>query len=210
MAIVIAQPQQHLFKARLGRVRQWVALRLGDTRHEQRVMQIALGIFNLTAHLHGLDAPHRRMLKLAALLHDVGRTHGAQKHHIHGSRMVRKSRTLNLRPSERLAVAYLARHHRGRLPDARKQWRYPKLENPRTMQWLLAILRAADALDSRNFATPALSIRLKADRLRVRCYVHDVNEAQSALVRPKKFRPLEELLGVNVAVQLRPAETMSA
>ena len=198
MAIVIAQPQSHHFqdtakgKAPVGGV--CSPGRYAGT-NKRRVMQIAVGIFNLTRAFARLDARHRRMLKLAALLHDVGRLHGADKHHIHGSRMVRKSRTLELRPTERLAVAFLARHHRGQMPDAREEWSYPKLESPRTMQLLLSMLRAADTLDSRHIATPAVTIRLKGERLRVRCFVEDEGEAESAFVRPKKFLPAGRTAG---------------
>jgi len=209
MGIVIVQPQRRLFKDRLGRVRRWVAVRLGAARHEQRVLQLATGLFNITAARHGLEPRHRRLLMLAALLHDVGRMHGADEHHVRGARMVRRSRTLALRASERRVVAYLARYHRGPMPDARKDWRHTKLENPRTMHLLLCLLRSADTLDSRHIATPAVTLRLKEDRLRIRCYVAELEQAERAFVRPKKFRPLEDMLNVRVDVQMRSADALS-
>jgi exopolyphosphatase / guanosine-5'-triphosphate,3'-diphosphate pyrophosphatase len=207
MGIVIARRPRHLFTTRLGRLRRWVCCRLGDSRHEQRVMQIAVALFDLTAKRHELKPRHRRILELAAFLHDIGRVHGAERHNVHGARMLLDGSSLHLRGSERAILAHLTRYHRGRLPACRADWTHPELESARSMQLLLAMLRAADALDSRNFATPALSIRLKGDRLRIRCYVHDLPRAEECFLKKKKYRLLEALLGLRIQVQLRHADS---
>jgi len=169
-------------------------------------MRIAAGIFHLTSNTHGLDHGHLRILKFAALLHDVGRLHGADEHHARGAQLVLEGRTLELDASERLAVAYLTWYHRGAVVSPRKDRRFAGLRQPRAMRVLLAILRAADALDSRKFETPAVALERKGDRLRIRCYVDDVTRAEDVLGRKKKYRMLEEELGVRLEVQWREAE----
>ncbi len=205
MGIVIAHWPVQLFTTRLGRLRTWVSARLGDSRHEQRVMQIALALFDLTAKSHDLEPRHRRYLELACLVHDIGRVRSADKHNLHGARMLLEDAVPHLRASERPILAHLTRYHRGPLPEWRDD--HPELQSPRSMHLLLALLRAADALDSRNFTTPALSIRLKEDRIRIRCFVHDLPRAEECFLKKKKYRLLEELLSLRVQVQLRPADS---
>lgn len=207
MGIVIAHSPRQLFTTRLGRLRTWVSGRLGDSRHEQRVMQIAVALFDLTAKSHDLEPRHCRYLELACLVHDIGRVRSVDKHNLHGARMLLDDTVPHLRASERPILAHLTRYHRGPLPDWRDDWADPDLESPRSMHLLLALLRAADALDSRNFTTPALSIRLKQDRIRIRCYVDDLPRAEECFLKKRKYRLLEELLGLRIQVQLRPADS---
>jgi len=54
-------------------MQRWVRRQLGSIDHERRVMEIGLKIFDLTWPLHGLDRGERRLLQLAAVVHDVGR-----------------------------------------------------------------------------------------------------------------------------------------
>ena len=205
MGIIIARWPGQLFTARLERIRNWVVCRLGDSRHEQRVMQIAVALFDLTAKSHHLKPRHRRCLELAALLHDIGRVHGTERHNIYGERMLRDGSVPHVRACERAILAHLTRYHRGPVPAGRDDWAHLELESPESMQLLLAMLRAADALDSRNFPTPALSIRLKEGRLRIRCYVHDLPKAQECFLEKKKYRLVEELLNLRVQIELRHA-----
>ena len=207
MGIVIAHWPRQLFTTRLGRLRTWVSSRLGDSRHEQRVMQIALALFDLTAKSHDLEPRHRRYLELACLVHDIGRVQSDDKHNLHGARMLLENSVPHLRASEHPILAHLTRYHRGALPAWRYDWVHPELESPRAMHLLLAFLRAADALDSRNFTTPALSIRLKDDRIRIRCYIDDLARAEECFLKKRKYRLLEELLGLRIQVQLRHADS---
>jgi exopolyphosphatase/pppGpp-phosphohydrolase len=198
---ILAGRQLRTDRGHLHQVRRWVARRLGDTRHEQRVMRIAARLFDLTAPLHGLGRRHRKLLKLGALLHDVGRLQGSVKHHVRGAHMVLRERGLRLTASQRTAAAFMTRYHRGRLAG----WMDRPAEDParRQMLILLGLLRAADALDCRAMMPPALAIRLREDRVRVCCHTdEDPQQARSAFNRRKKFRLLERMLKVRVKVRV--------
>ena len=147
MAIEVRRSRSS-YSVGLGEVRRYVHHSLGDLRHERRVLAIASRLFDLTQPLHQLSNGHRRLLQLGALLHDVGRCHGDRRHHIRGSRMVLASHTLQLADEEREIAAYLTRFHRGRLPRWGEGLDDASDENYRQAMVLLALLRAADSLDS--------------------------------------------------------------
>jgi exopolyphosphatase/guanosine-5'-triphosphate,3'-diphosphate pyrophosphatase len=197
--------------SQLHDIHRWVRHRLGDTRHEQRVTAIAARLFDLTAPLHGLGRRHRRLLKLGALLHDVGRRDGAADHHRRGARMILRGRGLWLTESQRSAAAFLARYHRGRLPYWGEDPSEVKNKSRRQMLMLLGLLRAADALDYRALTPPTLTMRLRGDRLSIACHTDtDPDKARRAFDRRKKFRLLERLLNLRVRVQIRDLEMSPA
>jgi exopolyphosphatase/guanosine-5'-triphosphate,3'-diphosphate pyrophosphatase len=186
-------------------LRHWVKDHLGQTRHERRVVRIATRLFDLTADLHGLGKCDRRLLKLAALVHDVGRCRGARRHHVHGERMLRKDRDLPLSRSERNALRYLTLYHRGPVPALGEDGILHPGDGRKRLRILLAILRAADTLDNRRRGAPtALALQLRGRRqLLVRCHVAgDVAEAGRAYVRPKKFRLLAQTLALRTQVHV--------
>src|SRR5215218_8220822 len=87
-------PRPHdLFRAgregeRFSSVEKWVRRRLGQVGHELRVAEIASTVFDLTGPLHALDRADARLLRLAALVHDVGRSVDQAEHPVHGAGMV--------------------------------------------------------------------------------------------------------------------------
>src|SRR3954466_4905302 len=95
----------------------WVTRHLGATRHEQRVASIASNLFDLTRPLHGLPPASRRLLRLAAMVHDVGRCVSKADHPSDGAAMLEAATTLPFTPAERRALVYLTLHHRGAVPD---------------------------------------------------------------------------------------------
>ena len=197
------------FGNRLRAVSQWMAAKLGRTSHEHRVARIAARLFDLTRRLHGLGRRYRRALKAGALLHDVGRCQGAGRHHITGARLILASRSLPLRSWERHVAAFLARYHRGPVPEDRE---WDELGRERDgMRILLGLLRAADALDSRRLSHPALAIRLRGSDLRIRCHIHGQwRRAQQAFRKRRKFTLLRLALGLRVKLQLRRVDEPAA
>ena len=65
--------------------RDWVSNQLDGIRHERRVAAIACSLFDLTLPLHDLGRGDLRMLKLAAYLHDVGRSVQNENHAVIGA-----------------------------------------------------------------------------------------------------------------------------
>ena len=187
----------------LREVRRWVAGRMGDVRHERRVTRVATALFDLTADLHGLGRGERRLLRAGALLHDIGRTGGAEGHDVRGAREILRGEVPGVPNDIRPAVAYLVRYHRGAVPERRREARVDPGISFRTAQTLLALLRCADGLDRRRFGRPTLVMRRGRRGIKITCHVNRGGRAaRRAFGRKKKYRLLEEVLGVGVRVEV--------
>src|SRR5262245_22688900 len=128
----------------------------GYSPHERRVARIATRLFDVLEPLHQLKPSDRRLLRIAALLHDSGRAGRAEDHHVRGADAVLDDFTLPLKPSKRRAIGYLVRHHCGRVPPLGCDEILKPGDRRRKLRILLALLRAADGLDSRRIKSPAI------------------------------------------------------
>lgn len=199
-------------------VRRWVARRLGGVGHEDAVAAAACTLFDLTRPIHRLGNPARRLLRLAAMAHDVGRCVNDEDHPAEGARMVAAEAALPLSRSERRGLAYLTLYHRGPVPELGADSVLHPNDDRAGLRLLLALLRAADALDCRKLPTPRLAFALgrnptrvpgAARCLRVTCYLPgDSAKARRVFARRKKFRLLEGLLGLRVEVEIAVAEEL--
>jgi exopolyphosphatase/guanosine-5'-triphosphate,3'-diphosphate pyrophosphatase len=191
-------------------LQRWAQRRLGTLEHERRVADIAATLFRLTSPRHELDAVHRRLLAMAATVHDVGRVDGEDGHEIAGAKMILRDESLPLSGTERRALAYLTRYHRGPVPDTGCDRILSESDDHDGLRVTLALLRAADALDSRSLESPRLVFAMRGRALRIACYLDtDSAKARRVYSRRKKFRLLEELLGCRVEIDVRYAEALS-
>lgn len=189
----------------------WAMRRLGRIDHERRVWAVATTLFDLTAHLHRLGGGERRILRLACLLHDVGRAVDRKSHPAKGARMIARDTWLPLSPAERRAVCYLTRYHRGAVPQIGYDDWLTNGDNHKSLRKILALLRAADALDSRSVVAPRIVFAIKGRRVVVNCYLdEDSPKARRIYKRRKKHRLLEEVLGCRIEIEIRLAEVVHA
>ena len=200
-------------------VQRWVARRLGSVRHERQVAAIAGNLFDLTLPLHGLALADRRLLRLAAMVHDVGRSVSKPEHPTEGAWMLLADATLPLAPAERRALAYLTCYHRDAVPLPGMDAVLHAADDHDRLLRLLALLRTADALDGRSLEPGRLVFALVGPSggsrasgrmlLRATCYLqHECPKARKVYARRKKFRLLEELLGVRMEVDIAQAEAL--
>jgi len=178
--------------------------------HEHRVLVIATKLFDLTEDVHELTPRDRRLLRLAALLHDIGRRFGEKNHPADGARMIEEDSYLPITARQRRALSYLTRYHRGAVPRLGFDGILRDGDGRKSLMKILALLRAADVLDSRQLRPPTLAIALKGGRLSINCFVQsDLNKARKVYRRRKKFRLLEELLDLKVDVAVERAHTVA-
>lgn len=192
----------------------WVARRLGSIEHERRVITIASRLFELTWPLHQLTEGHLEVLRLAAVVHDVGRSIDSKTHPVQGARLVLSESSLPLTMTERRALAYLTLYHKGSVPEAGRDAILGRSDDADHLRQVLSLLRAADALDSRSLESPRLVFALvgsgtRLPTLHVTCYLEaDCAKARRVYQRRKKFRLLEELLGCQVEIEVARAAAL--
>jgi exopolyphosphatase/guanosine-5'-triphosphate,3'-diphosphate pyrophosphatase len=208
MAMERREPNNHIHEEAASR---WVQRRLGRIGHERRVTAIASILFDLMHNLHGLQPAHRRLLRLGAIVHDVGRSVDDRRHPTIGAEMLLEDSGLPINNPDRRRLAYLTRYHRGAVPEAGYDDILHGGDGRKAMRRVLSLLRAADTLDNRNIAPPRIVLALRGRKLRVTCFIEtDCSRARRAFGRRKKFRLMEELLGCKVEVQIKQAEAVQA
>jgi exopolyphosphatase/guanosine-5'-triphosphate,3'-diphosphate pyrophosphatase len=111
----------------------------------------------------------RQILADAALLHDVGYHINYEKHHKHSFHLISHAELLGMTPAEQIAIAHVARYHRGAVPK-RKHRSFAQLDRVlRTrIVKLSALLRFADGFDRGHVgAVGSLDVKWTPDAIRV-------------------------------------------
>lgn len=119
-----------------------------DEPHATQVDRLAAQLFDRLRALHKLEDHDRVLLRVAALLHDIGDFVHFAAHHKHTQYIVEHSDLMGLSPEHRVVVGCIARYHR-RAPPSTKHASFGRLEpdDRRRVRKLSSILRLADALD---------------------------------------------------------------
>ena len=121
-----------------------------DEPHANHVADLALSLFDQLTPLHGLGGGERRLLRIAALLHDVGVAVNYYNHDEHGFYLLTRTGIDGLTHRELLIVACLVAMHNGnvgplkRWPEYRSLLRKGDVE---AVARLGAMLQLSEALD---------------------------------------------------------------
>jgi exopolyphosphatase/guanosine-5'-triphosphate,3'-diphosphate pyrophosphatase len=151
----------------MSRLRVWAGYLDPDFSHSQRVAQLALLLYDglkdaglvaagaAVGSAGGALSPDydsRAVLQAAALMHDVGKAKGQEKHQKKSYRMIRRlARPLGWSAREMEMAAVVARYHRGALPRPRgKTLQVLELPDRPIAMELAGVLRLANALDTRH------------------------------------------------------------
>lgn len=129
------------------------AFRFEEDHHIQ-VARLSMRIFDDLVDLHGLEARDRRILKAAALLHDVGKVVSQRKHHKHSAYIIGNAEIAGLSPKATQMAAAIARYHRKSLPKPdHRIYRDLSAKDRMRVDKLAALMRIADALDKQHAQT---------------------------------------------------------
>jgi exopolyphosphatase/guanosine-5'-triphosphate,3'-diphosphate pyrophosphatase len=137
--------------------------------HARHVQMIALQLFDALAPRLSLGAVDRRLLADAALLHDVGYHINYEKHNKHSYHLISHAELLGMTPAEQVAIAHVARYHRGS-PPRKSHSAFARLDRVLRdrITKLSALLRFADGFDRGHIGAVArLKLRWTSDVLRV-------------------------------------------
>jgi exopolyphosphatase/guanosine-5'-triphosphate,3'-diphosphate pyrophosphatase len=136
-----------------------------DEAHHRHVARLALSIFDQLAELHGLGVRERRMLLVAAALHDAGQFISYRRHHKHSLYLIYNSDIPGISEEDRPMTALVARYHRRAEPkDTHYLYRDLGSEDRETVARLASVLRLADALDREHLQrVSAVEVQLDGD-----------------------------------------------
>ncbi len=140
-----------------------------DAPHALHVAGFAQQIFRELRHMHGLGPKHELMLRVAAILHEVGMFVSAREHHKHSMYLILNTELFGISTEDRTVVALLARYARRYNPEPNHP-HFSELsrEDRMVVFKLAAILRIADALDrTHSQRIRTIVLRPQGDRLRV-------------------------------------------
>ncbi len=119
-----------------------------DTVHCQQVCNFCERLFDDLKPLHGMNNRQKLLLKVAAMLHEIGMFVSARAHHKHSYYLIANTEIFGLNHSEIMIVANIARYHRKNSP---KPTHTDYINLPRQMRIIIcrlaALLRIADALE---------------------------------------------------------------
>lgn len=126
-------------------------IRLGNKyhfneKHSLDVCNKSMKLFNALINVHGLS-DERLLLRIAAILHDIGKFINIDKHYEHSFYIIKSSEIIGLSNKELEIIAYITKYHESLAPKIENN----DLINEREqliIAKLTAILRVCDALDS--------------------------------------------------------------
>ncbi|MBN1910262.1 MAG: Ppx/GppA family phosphatase [Pirellulales bacterium] len=126
-----------------------------DFEHAQTVADLAERLFDELRPDHGLGSRHRLLLRVAALLHEIGGYVSDRAHHKHSYYLLVHSEIFGLSREELEIVAQIARYHR-RSPPKPAHLEYMMLPRKSRVivNKLAAILRVADAIARGHIRQP--------------------------------------------------------
>jgi exopolyphosphatase/guanosine-5'-triphosphate,3'-diphosphate pyrophosphatase len=122
-----------------------------EHRHARQVAKLSIKLFDKLQPMHRMGNSERIWLRVAALLHDVGKSIGGEYHHKESRDIIVKEANLPFRKRVRKIIGLIARYHKGAMPeDTHKYYRQLSEDDKRCVRMLAGILKLADGLDTRH------------------------------------------------------------
>jgi exopolyphosphatase/guanosine-5'-triphosphate,3'-diphosphate pyrophosphatase len=173
-----------------------------DPSHGEHVANICVRFFDELAGLHQLTAYDGLLLKVAAILHEVGTYVSPRAHHKHSEYLILNSEVFGLDRLDVTIVGLVARYHRHAVPSLDHPG-YAALgvdERIRVCK-LAALLRVADALE-RTHAQRVSQIEIIREPGKLRLRLPGVADAAvERLAMATKADLFEQVFGLAVVVE---------
>lgn len=147
-----------------------------DRGHSQQIRKLSMSLFDQLQELHGLTRHDRLLLKVAAILHEVGTYISPRNHHHHSQYIILNSEIFGLSRRDVEIVGLLARYHRHGAPTAENR-SYAELnqQDRLRVQKLAALLRVAEAME-RAHSHRISSFTVRTNNRRLEFLVPDVHD----------------------------------
>ncbi|HEX3769370.1 MAG TPA: Ppx/GppA phosphatase family protein [Polyangiaceae bacterium] len=151
-----------------------------DELHARHVCRFATQLFDDLQLVHAFGERDRLLLRVSAMLHDIGDYVHYSGHHKHSQYLIAHADIMGITPEERAIVANIARYHRKGPPDtSHPGYRDLDKEARGKVRGLAGILRIADSLD-REHKQKIESVRAAMDRGagRVTLFLHGADDRE--------------------------------
>lgn len=147
-----------------------------DKAHGQQIRRLTMQLFDQLQELHGLTRHDRLLLKVAAILHEVGSYINPKKHHHHSQYIILNSEIFGLSRADVEVVGLLARYHRHGAPTtAEPTYALLNQTDRLRVQKLAALLRVAEAME-RAHSRRIRSFSVRPNGRRLELLVPDVGD----------------------------------
>jgi exopolyphosphatase/guanosine-5'-triphosphate,3'-diphosphate pyrophosphatase len=173
-----------------------------DEAHANRVMRTALIIFQKVRNQSSLDDHDALLLKVASILHDIGKYVNFTEHYRHSFELIKGSTLPGISQRDLETIAYISLYHSKITPlDSNEEYRALDTEQRVKISKLAGILRLADALDrGHTDKIDTLKIRIKDNELQITIYSsEDLLLEEWAL--KNKSDLFEQAFGLNVTLK---------
>ena len=162
-----------------------------NIEHNRHVAALALSMFDGWHGLHGLGKQYKKLLKTAALLHDIGITINYYSHARHSSYMILNAKIFGLTHAEQMLCAVIAGWHNGIAKRYFKNHAYRALL--REKDWdiagklalLLALAESLDYSESNTITAIIPDYDSTAATL-------EIHTAENAAIEMQQINTLEE------------------
>ncbi len=174
-----------------------------DEHHAGHVAMLAGKLFDQLRDEHQLDPRMALLLRVAALLHEVGLYVNTTSYHKHSMYLIQNSELFGLSQRDQLLVALVARYHRRASPKPTHPGFAPLDRDSRVIVCKLAsLLRIAVAMD-RSYSQRITNFECTRDDDRLVISISDTDDLSLEQLTLKQHSSLfEETFGLTVA--LRP------
>ncbi len=165
-----------------------------DPGHNETVTRVALALFDGLRALHEYGPAERRLLEIAARLHDIGWSRAVSgKHHKRSRDRILELDIPGLDGRDRLLCALIARYHTKALPDASRHRGFASLDAGRRerVEWLAGILRVADGLDC-NHASVVGRLRCEVRSQAMTIHLECAGDCRTEIERARQKQDLLE------------------
>ncbi|MDP3849446.1 MAG: HD domain-containing protein [Luteolibacter sp.] len=172
-----------------------------DPGHGEHVCNLCSRFFDELADLHQLPAHDALLLKVAAILHEVGTYVSPRAHHKHSEYIILNSEVFGLDRMDVTIVALVARYHRHSVPVLdHPSYAALTTDDRIRVSKLAALLRVADALE-RTHAQRVSQIEIHRDSGKLRLRLPGLADAAvERLAMATKADLFEQVFGLCVVI----------
>ncbi len=138
-----------------------------NIEHLERIESCSLMIFDRLKKVHGLDKRERFLLRMAVILHNVGKFINPKAHYIHSYNIINGLDIVGISEEEKRVIATVALYHGSITPDMKySQYRELSPEERVLVSKLCAILRLAVAVNSGHSGKyEDISVKLRGNEM---------------------------------------------